>query len=1044
MVAAVKLEGGLGPARVAWLAALEVSRFLPERTVLVRTEAVAHVWRRDLVAAGRGDLLIGTRFVTPLAAATAVLDRAGVAFTSGEESVRGARIERLLGAPLPLQAFALDVLRDRPGWSDALAATLSDLEASGIDADALRSNADLRCADLALLRERLDEIAGSSWTASRTLREAAKLVSAAPTLWPFGTPCLAEVDGHEPVLLARWLRALPAITIRYAPASPLREPHRARIAHLFDAVTVEPCRATTADERGLLATYLFASPDELTSPTRPRSAKADGSIHLEEHAGVEAELDAAVTWVLGEIAAHGTPLEQIAIVLPRLDPLASLLVARLDEIAPDIAHVIGGLPATGSSAGARIDTVLRALTSCLHIEAMADVLPILSLADDEDSLSRRDAIDVLSALGTAGGSPAHPQGARTWLVRARSQHSALAAAVASLPEKGEYEDDRDRRALARMVKHLRAIEPALAALDAVADALVTEQPLGTLWPLLDTFLRAHVRTGVEGTRILASLREAVLPLIEASILSGGAALVAVAGTFHALRLSVGRFGQPRVTVVSLLDAVGLTFRAVRVMGIAEGVLPSSPREDAVLPDAVRSSLGAGVTTSDLRVTAQLHALHRVVTSTTERLVLSVSRMDLGGRYREPSGVMIEAAAALGRPPLGTESGYVPDRVMLTTSCFEPARAKLEDVRSHWPVVERGVLARAAARHVIPPSWRTDAMRALERITQEPIDGVPAVMDGWFPAGPFVTLPGSSEEHPASASALGSLLGCPHRFLYERVLGWRAPPQLADSGSLDGLTYGSLFHETAEAFYRQHGAPFCEHTRDLDAWKRVADTVADAQFATFLESYPLVGDDVRAGQRQRLRRDLRSLLASDWGSKKTFVDVERAFGPLQLTLGGKSIFLHGAIDRLDVVGKATLVRDLKTGKAKPRRGDKLMPAYDVQLGIYGAVTRAMAKAWNVPATIQGAYVYPSCASGDDRDFTADFSELAKRTEQWVGTAAGLLEQRTFPRTPDDKDCTFCAFKPVCGSSPTARAAALLAQATDALGAFHAIKTGGDED
>jgi hypothetical protein len=67
--------------RAAWLASLEVAGTLPERTVVVRNEATAHAWRRDLVAAGRAELLVGTRFVTPLGAATAVLELAGITCT---------------------------------------------------------------------------------------------------------------------------------------------------------------------------------------------------------------------------------------------------------------------------------------------------------------------------------------------------------------------------------------------------------------------------------------------------------------------------------------------------------------------------------------------------------------------------------------------------------------------------------------------------------------------------------------------------------------------------------------------------------------------------------------------------------------------------------------------------------------------------------------------------------------------------------------------------------------------------------------------------
>jgi len=116
--------------RATWLGSLPVDAVLPERTVLVRNEAVAHCWRRDIAMAGREDLLVGTRFVTPLAVAVLILENAGVAFTMGEEAARAPRLSAVIASEdLHLQSLDTAVLRERPGWDDALAATMGDLEA---------------------------------------------------------------------------------------------------------------------------------------------------------------------------------------------------------------------------------------------------------------------------------------------------------------------------------------------------------------------------------------------------------------------------------------------------------------------------------------------------------------------------------------------------------------------------------------------------------------------------------------------------------------------------------------------------------------------------------------------------------------------------------------------------------------------------------------------------------------------------------------------------------------------------------------------------
>jgi hypothetical protein len=106
-------------ARVRWLSELGAAPLLPERTLIVGNEATAHAWRRDVDACP--DLLIGTRFTTPIAAATAVLDLAGVTFPLGKEAVRAARVVALFDEDLAFQAFDIEVLRRSCGWGDAIA-----------------------------------------------------------------------------------------------------------------------------------------------------------------------------------------------------------------------------------------------------------------------------------------------------------------------------------------------------------------------------------------------------------------------------------------------------------------------------------------------------------------------------------------------------------------------------------------------------------------------------------------------------------------------------------------------------------------------------------------------------------------------------------------------------------------------------------------------------------------------------------------------------------------------------------------------------------
>lgn len=52
---------------------------------------------------------------------------------------------------------------------------------------------------------------------------------------------------------------------------------------------------------------------------------------------------------------------------------------------------------------------------------------------------------------------------------------------------------------------------------------------------------------------------------------------------------------------------------------------------------------------------------------------------------------------------------------------------------------------------------------------------------------------------------------------------------------------------------------------------------------------------------------------------------------------------------------------------------------------------------------------------------------------------MLTGRLFPRTPNEKDCSYCCFRPVCGAGAFQRAGELLAGADGVLADFAALKS-----
>jgi RecB family exonuclease len=532
-------------------------------------------------------------------------------------------------------------------------------------------------------------------------------------------------------------------------------------------------------------------------------------------------------------------------------------------------------------------------------------------------------------------------------------------------------------------------------------------------------------------------------------LSGDDALELIERTLSSIRLPTARFGEPAVYIGTVDGAVGIPFQAVRIIALAEGTLPGVVHDNPVLPEGLRQQLpDAVLMTNADHVLADLHALDCVVRNARASIALSAPRVGIGRTDREPSSIFIEAAATLRRPNVvtGERKGPIPDAVALRRDGFGPGRQAAEQFRLATPLSPAAWLDRAAIqRDGLPRGWRGSRALDLDEVRRLSTAMDWTSLDGVIDSGTNPVLPGLSPELPISASRLRTLLECPHRFLFEHVIGWSQPASPPSLREIDALPYGSLFHRVAESFFRQHGRAFGERQSTLADWQVLAEPLVDEAFNAFCQEYPLVGSPVRRQQHERLRRDVRSFLAHDWetSNKRTFVAVEQAFGtdiPVALHVGDMVLYLRGYIDRIDIENGHTLVRDLKTGRPHPRRGKETEaePGRDVQIAIYGMIARQLAAQWAIPSTIEAAYAYADARGDHERAFRSDFDKLEASAQRWLSAAAGLLADRIFPRTPLVRDCEYCPFEPVCGRRPTDRAAQLLVNSTGSLAEFRVVK------
>lgn len=1041
---------------------------LPLRTVLVPNGRIAHALRREILAAGRADALAGTLFSMPVVAAYETLAARGTQVTLGEEQIRPLRLRVLFRGESDFEYFDAPLLRETLGWDRAFARTISDLEDAGLRPEEIGTASERRVRDLVKAWRHVEADAGMSWTAARVFGEATRLLEGDPSAWPHEGAVLALVDPDRSAVEIRFLESIPAVRRAVLLSRPLRERTSARVSAMLGGgesgqlQTRPGFSPTDRGELSILATYLFEPSDVLTAADRTRSRGLDGTVRLEQYAGVDEEVEAAAEWVVEQVLERGVPLCEIAVLTPARDPYVALLCGRLARLPfegglglPTFAPE--GLPATSAAEGARLLQLVRALRRHLDAASLAALLPVLRTDPDGNAkqdgevsdrrpLSHASAAAIAYGLGTLGGNPADPRGALSWVESLAASEARIAPALADPAQ------ERDRSRLGGLARELRRVRSSVDALVGVARVVIEEAPLREIWSVVAAFARERLVVPPPPSGLLPRLDE----LFESrtassavSALAGEDALRVIEELLLEQRLVRGRFGDPAIYVGTIGGAAGLPFRAVRVVGLTEGAVPSVPREDPVLPDSLRRLLGGGVRTTQDTAERELHRIDRVARDTTESIAFSAPRLDAQRSQREVSSLYVELAAALSRPAEGAPDrpAAIPSTRALERLYLGAARREHASLRPRIAVLDATREALIAGSTVLAAgTFAGDGALDVARIERLLDPGAPpGELDGVLVdfAPDLAARFGLAPERPTSASTLRKLLECPHRVLLERALYFDEPFQPPSSGRVDPLAYGSLLHRVWEAFARRHGQAFAERQRSLDEWERAADEIVDEQFERLTAEYALSGAHVREQQRARVRMDFRTLLRGDWSTRASrYVGTELPFGreqPIALDVPGGPIYLRGFIDRVDVIDGRTWVRDLKTSRPKPRRGNTADPDHlvDVQLGIYGLAAQEMAASLGVPSDVAAAYLYLD-ADEPRREFIEDWPELARLAREWLGVAASLIRAGLFLRTPREDDCNYCPYRSVCGPGAIERAQALSLQLGEAGASFARLK------
>ncbi|MFH1907166.1 MAG: PD-(D/E)XK nuclease family protein, partial [Chloroflexota bacterium] len=364
-----------------------------------------------------------------------------------------------------------------------------------------------------------------------------------------------------------------------------------------------------------------------------------------------------------------------------------------------------------------------------------------------------------------------------------------------------------------------------------------------------------------------------------------------------------------VLTASVLDARGLSFEAVVLMGMSEGEFPRQEREDILLRESDRATLRE----HGLPLETRLHGdegtfFYQAVTRARRKLLLTRPYLTEDGQLWEASPFWEEIRRLSGNRPtvrVRPEDG------------LDPAEAAsqvewLEAVQEFDIHMQRGVEALNARLN-------RRAAGTFEGETPELAEDLSARF------GP---------SHGWSASRLESYGTCPFEFFIAHAL--ELKPRTPPEEGYDVRMLGSMLHKILEDVYRSAAS--------LDDCLEILPEKAGAVFATAPQVYGFRPTPLWDLQQQELERRLRETITAlaevSQGYAPRHFETRFGMGEPSLVLKTEAgeVRLHGYIDRLDAAPDGSLrVIDYKSGGAAISAGH-LKEGRRLQLPIYALAAR----------------------------------------------------------------------------------------------------------
>lgn len=384
-------------------------------------------------------------------------------------------------------------------------------------------------------------------------------------------------------------------------------------------------------------------------------------------------------------------------------------------------------------------------------------------------------------------------------------------------------------------------------------------------------------------------------------------------------------GREEILVAGVLRARGLPFKAVAVLGLAEGEFPTTLGEDVFLPESDRDILRQDhkLALDSAIESAEREFFYEAVTAPSLKLLLTRPNLADSGAEWPPSPFWeeIDRLLAVETAEVKTDSIAAPHRAASLAELVESLVGRpIDQAAVSWLEAtdpERW-LRMARAGRIFGQRYA----RAASAYNGDLTDRGTAFAD-YFHA-----------EYRWSPSSLENYLGCPLRYFVGRVM--RLEPRIEPVEGLDARQLGSVYHEILEALYDSlPEADRNDPQKLLEALPAVAGPILDSAPAQQGFRETAWWQQTRAEIEQNVARSVQAL-ADGAGQWRPLYFEQGFFGERSLVVRDSDDYfrLHGVVDRVDVDAAGQLrVIDYKTagpysyGKRALEQGEKLqLPLY----------------------------------------------------------------------------------------------------------------------